>query len=189
LEHYDHSLISAWGEKRYSQRSSPLKEEVLVKRLVLSLLTTLLLGGCMVVPGHLYPVAGPLSTQTPPPIFDITLNSVQSQKAVTATIQNGEVCQGTRIQILQNDPSANRMSVQWDLVYGQGFFVANVLGSNSLYRADLTGTSGTTVTVEFYLHNLDMSTAKGIAQDSRGNVYKLTASAPTLPAAAAAPAK
>jgi hypothetical protein len=160
-----------------------------VKRLLLSLLTTALLSGCVVFPGHLYPVAGPLSTQTPPPIFDITLSQVQTQ-AILATLQNGEVCQGSRIQILQNDPSANQMSVQWDLVYGQGFFVANVLGSKSLYRADLTGTSGTTLNVEFYLHDPNnFATAKGIAQDSRGNVYKLTASAPTLPTAAAAPAK
>jgi hypothetical protein len=160
-----------------------------MKRLLLSLLTTALLGGCVVVPGNLYPVAGPLSTQTPLPIFDITLSQVQTQ-AVVATLQNGEVCQGVRTQILQNDPSANRMSAQWDLVYGQGFFVANVLGSKSLYRADLTGTSGTTLSVEFYLHNAqNMATAKGIAQDNRGNVYKLTSGAPTLPAAAAAPAK
>jgi hypothetical protein len=160
-----------------------------MNRLLLSLLITALLSGCVVVPGHLYPVAGPLSTQTRPPIFDVILSQVQTQ-AVVATLQNGEVCQGVRIQILQNDPSANQMSAQWDLVYGQGFFVANVLGSKSLYRADLTGTSGTTLSVEFYLHNAqDMATAKGIAQDNHGNVYKLTSGTPTLPTAAAAPAK
>jgi hypothetical protein len=162
-----------------------------MKRLLLSVLTTALLGGCVVVPGHLYPVAGPLSTQTPLPIFDITLNRLQSQ-AIVATLQNGEVCTGPQSQILQSDPSANQMSAQWDLVYGQGFFQANVLGNMYLYRANLTGASGTTLNVEFYLHAHnppDMGTAKGIAQDNRGNVYKLTASGPSLPAAAAAPAK
>src|ERR1700722_9232020 len=160
-----------------------------MKRLLLSLLTTALLGGCVVLPGHLYPVAGPLSTQTPLPIFDITLSQPGSQ-AIVATLQNGEVCQGVRIQILQNDPSATQMSAQWDLVYGQGFFVANVLGSKSLYRADLTGKSGTRLRGEFDLHTTPQtSSAKGIAQDNHGNVYKVTSGVPSPSAAAVAPAK
>jgi hypothetical protein len=38
-------------------------------------LGTALLGGCAVmVPGHLYPVQGPLSKESTPPIYTATLN-------------------------------------------------------------------------------------------------------------------
>jgi hypothetical protein len=159
-----------------------------LKNIALLLLTIATLSGCA-VSGHLYPVQGPLAAQTPLPIFDITLGHVLAEP-ISATLQNGEICKGPWGQVLPSDPSANKMSSEWDLVYGQGFFVANVLGSSSLYRGDLTGTAGTTLHVEFFLHNpQDMTSAKGMAQDNRGNVYKLMASSSSPLGAGATPAK
>ncbi len=127
------------------------------------------------VPGHLYPIQGPLATQTPLPIYSITLSGILNSGTLSATVQNGEVCQGNWTQIKQDDPSANKMSAQWDLVYGQGFFVAHVLGNPVFARAVLTGHQGTTLNVEFYDPKPgDFTTVKGIAQDSKGNLYKLT---------------
>jgi hypothetical protein len=147
-----------------------------LKHLALWLLTATLLTGCLVmVPGHLYPIQGPIATQTPLPIYSITLSGILNSGTLSATVQNGEVCQGNWTQIKQDDPSANKMSAQWDLVYGQGFFVAHVLGNPVFARAVLTGPQGTTLNVEFYDPKPGhVTTVKGIAQDSKGNLYKLT---------------
>jgi hypothetical protein len=138
-----------------------------LKYFALALLTATLLTGCA-IPGHLYPVAGPLSTQTPLPIFGFQVDYAAA--SMSATLQNGEVCKGNWAQLLRDDPSANRMSAQWDAVYGQGFFVAHVLGSFAQGRGLLTGPQGTTLNVETY----NSGDFKGIAQDSKGNLYKLT---------------
>jgi hypothetical protein len=142
--------------------------------LLLLLLTATQLTGCA-LSGHLYPVQGPLSTRTPLPIYNISVSRLVSHGPLSATLQDGEVCQGNWTVVSPDDPSANKMSAQWDLVYGQGFFVANVLGSRAFSRAVLKGTQGTTVNVELVAHDVDhLETARGIAQDSQGNLYKLT---------------
>ena len=147
-----------------------------MKTPALMLLIATLLSGCVImVPGHLYPIQGPLASQNPPPVLPMTLNGVLNSGSLTATLQGGEVCKGSWTQVHQDDPSANKMAAQWDAVFGQGFFVANVLGNPVFLRATLTGTQGTTVNVEFYEPNpANITTAVGIAQDSKGNLYKLT---------------
>jgi hypothetical protein len=140
------------------------------------LLIATLLSGCMImVPGHLYPIQGPLAGQTPLPILPVTLNGVFRSGSLSATLQGGEVCKGSWSQIRQDDPSGNRMAAQWDAVYGQGFFVGNVLGNPVFAGATLTCPQGTTVNVQFYDPKPGNPTALvGIAQDSKGNLYKLT---------------
>ena len=92
-----------------------------MKTPALMLLIATLLSGCMVmVPGHLYPIQGPLASQTPPPVLPLTLDGVFKS--------------GT-----------------------------------------LTGTQGSTVNAEFYdPHPGNITAVVGIAQDSKGNLYKLT---------------
>jgi hypothetical protein len=127
------------------------------------------------VPGHLYPVQGTLSTQTPAPIFKITLSGVYKTGTLTATLEDGEVCHGSWGAVGQGDPSAGQMSGEWDRVYGQGFFTANVLGNPVFARAVLTGNKGTTLNVEFYDPTPgQVADVKGVAKDSKGNIFKLT---------------
>jgi hypothetical protein len=140
-----------------------------LKYFALALLTATLLTGC-VMAGHLYPVQGPLASRTPLPIFNIGVDL--NAGSMSATLQNGEVCMGPWAQLLRDDPSANRMSAQWDAVYGQGFFVAHVLGSFALGRGLLTGPQGTTLNVETF--NPTAGDFKGVAQDDKGNLYKMT---------------
>jgi hypothetical protein len=153
-----------------------LKDNRILKRLALGLLTVILLSGCMVmVPGHLYPIQGPLASQTPPPIYKITLSGVLNSGSLSATVDNGEVCQGNWTLIKQDDPTASQMTAQWDAVYGQGFFVAKVLGTPVFARAVLTSPKGATLNVQFYDPKPgDITAVVGIAQDSKGNLYKLT---------------
>lgn len=139
-------------------------------------LTALLATGCLVmVPGHLYPVQGALSAQTPAPIYKVTLSGVLKTGSLSATLEDGEVCRGDWGAVRQDDPSAAQMSGEWDRVYGQGFFTANVLGNPVFARAVLTGSKGTTLNVEFYDPTPGQVLAvKGVAKDNKGNIFKLT---------------
>jgi hypothetical protein len=147
-----------------------------MRQLVLSVFTATLLTGCLVmVPGHLYPVQGSLAAQTPVPIYKVTLNGVLQSGSLTATLNNGEVCKGSWAAVHQDDPTAGNMSVEWDSVYGAGFFVANVLGNPVFARAVLIGTQGTTLNVEFYDPTPgQVIGVKGVAKDNKGNIFKLT---------------
>jgi hypothetical protein len=128
----------------------------------LLLLAALLVSGC--VAGHLYPVQGPLSAQTPPPIYRVRMDNLD---IVSVTLGSGDVCRGMWSNLPKEDPTSRDLSVEWDLVYGKGFFLANVFGNIGLARAMLTCTKDTTVNVEF-------TSDKGVAKDSNGNVFKLT---------------
>lgn len=147
-----------------------------MKGIALLALTMAMLAGCLlIVPGHLYPVQGSLSAQTPIPIYPVTLSGVLNSGSMSATLQGGEVCSGSWAPVQQNDPSAGKLSVEWDRIYGEGFFVANILGNPVFARAVLKGTKGTTLNVEFYAPTPGrMINVKGIAVDNGGNVFKLT---------------
>jgi hypothetical protein len=142
---------------------------------LVTVIATLAVGCIVIAPGHLYPVQGTLSTQTPAPIYKVTLSGVYNSGTMNATLENGEVCHGSWGAVRQDDPTAAQMSDEWDLVYGQGFFTANVLGNPVFARAVLTGTKGTTLNVEFYDPTPgQIAYVKGIAKDNKGNVFKLT---------------
>jgi hypothetical protein len=146
------------------------------KRLAAVTVITSMLAGCVVMaPGHLYPVGGPLSTQTPVPIYKVTLNGVLTSGNMSATLPDGEVCTGSWAAIPQDDSTAGSMSGDWDSVYGAGFFVANVLGKPVFARATLTGKKGTTLQVQFYDPTPGQFTnVEGVARDNSGNIFKLT---------------
>jgi hypothetical protein len=147
-----------------------------MKQLLLSVLVATLLAGCLVmVPGHLYPVHGSLSAQTPVPIYKVTLSGVLDSGTMSATLNDGEVCSGSWAPVRQDDPSAGSMSVEWDSVYGAGFFVTSVLGNRVFARAILSGTKGTTLNVEFYDPTPGQITnVTGIAKDNTGHIFKMT---------------
>jgi hypothetical protein len=157
-------------------------------RLVALLLATSLLTGCGLA-GRLYPVQGPLAQQHPTPIYSFTAVGLYTDGTVTATVQDGEVCTGHLGPVTPDDPTASQMSTDWDGVYGNGFFVANVLGNATFDRAVLMGTKGTSLTVEFYNPSpaqpgpLQQLGIKGIAKDNKGNLYKLVMVGPASPPA------
>jgi hypothetical protein len=121
----------------------------------------MLVSGCAT--GHLYPVQGPLAALMPVPTYEIKMESFN---AISARLVHGEVCEGLWLAVVAEDPSARDMSADWDLAYGKGFFLANVLGHNGIARSTLTCSKGTTVTAEF-------DSMKGVAQDNKGNVFRI----------------
>lgn len=145
--------------------------------LLLTASTATLLSGCLVmVPGNLYPIQGPAAAaQNPPPVYSVTISGIMSSGTMTATLQNKETCSGKWRQVSQRDNSAGQMAAQWDEVYGQGFFVANVLGNPIFARAVLTCKQGTTLNIEFFERDPGaFAGSKGVGQDSKGNLYKVT---------------
>ena len=144
-----------------------------MKHFALWLLAVTALSGCATA--HLYPIQGPLASQTPPPIIKMAVSGALNSGTLSATLPNGETCQGTWGLLRQDDPTSNKMSAEWDLVYGQGFFVGHVLGTAQFARASLTGNQGTTLAIEFYRPGQGSAASIiGIAQDNKGNLFKLT---------------
>jgi hypothetical protein len=142
---------------------------------VMLLIATALTGCMVMVPGHLYPIQGPLASQTPMPILPLTLSGILNSGSLSVTLQGGETCKGSWNQVHADDPSGNKMAAQWDAVYGQGFFTANVLGNPVFARSALTCNKGSTLNVELYDPKPGNPIAVvGIAQDDKGNLYKMT---------------
>jgi hypothetical protein len=139
----------------------------------LLLLCAGIMSGCHVT-GRLYPVQGPLASLTAPPIMTARLN--ENPSSVSLTLANGEQFKGPLNVLHPSSSNLNpagappalpqpNLAFAWDTVYGQGFFVAKVLG-NQLGQAVLSGNQGTVVQVEIAL-------ARGVAIDNKGNVYKI----------------
>jgi hypothetical protein len=143
-----------------------------MKRLSAWLGITAVLGGCAIT-GHLYPVQGPLAGPGTLPIFNVTKqDGAFPTGAIEVQLANGNDCQGELGFVAQSDPTARQMAAEWDSVYGSGYFVANVLGRSTFARSALACTNGDRLGLEYLL--LDGNTARGVARDGAGNVFKLT---------------
>jgi hypothetical protein len=157
--------------------------------LVVGLLCVSILWGCSAT-ARLYPVQGPLSTQTPPPVYVAKMTGAFSSGDFSATLNDSEVCKGHWAQVSRPKASidtaaaasslpAGNMSAEWDTVYGQGYYVAHVLGARLYAKAELKGDKGTVLSVELYKpdvpdhNNNPTATIRGVAKDNRDNVYKV----------------
>ena len=135
------------------------------------------LGGCAVmVPGHLYPVQGPLSKLSVPPTYEVSMNgSFLPSGSLKVKMAQGVTCSGDWKAVSQQDPSAQQMSAEWDAVYGSGYFVANVLGKRTFARSSPTCTDSGKLNLEFLVvHPGVPSSTIGVVSDGQGNVLKLT---------------
>jgi hypothetical protein len=136
-----------------------------------------MLGGCaLMVPGHLYPVQGPLSKVSSPPIYTASLNGgVLPSGTITVHLADGIKCPGDWKAVSRDDPTARQMSVAWDEVYGGGYFVANVLGKRTFARAVLQCTDAETLNLEFLVVEPgNPSSTIGVVSDEKGNTFKLS---------------
>jgi hypothetical protein len=132
----------------------------------------------------LYPVQGPLAAKTPPvviaghirrPLF--SLGSLFFLLK-SWSFANGETLEGKCVQVKASSlnsvqlgspssyPPRPDLSSAWDAVFGQGYFVAHVMG-NTIGQGIFKGNQGTILQVE------SLDGQKGVAVDNRGNVYKL----------------
>ncbi|MFI5098652.1 MAG: hypothetical protein ACHQT6_11830 [Candidatus Acidiferrales bacterium] len=154
--------------------------------LVPLLLCVSTLPGCGAT-ARLYPVQGPLSLQTPVPIYVAKFTGAFYSGNLSVVLADGEVCKGRWATLPRPNTSsdataasaasANNLAAEWDTVYGTGFYVAHVLGARLYARAMLTGSRGTLLNVEMYksnnVENTTVDAIKGVAKDDKGNIYKV----------------
>jgi len=126
---------------------------------------------------RLYPVQGPAAGQTPPAIFTAKLTGTLSGN-ITLVLANGEKFTGRWAYLRppfvnaqtpgasSSYPPQPNLAFAWDAIYGQGYFLANLLGE-SICGSTLTGDQGTVLQVEF------LNERFGVAVDSKGNIYKI----------------
>jgi len=161
-------------------------------RLILVLVCMSMLSGCAATV-RLYPVQGPLSTQTPLPVYVAKLTHGLKSGNLSVILNNGEVCNGrwelvppptsSKAATPPDVPSANNLSAEWDAIYGPGFYSKEVLGADFYMRAVLTGNRGTVLNVEMYANQSPEPSArhdnpitrimKGVAKDNKGNIYNM----------------
>jgi hypothetical protein len=169
----------------------------MMKKLALVLLTVfIVLGSVSSFAQKLYPVQGPLSKQTPAPVFAAKLkrplfsfgSHASSSGSITWILANGERVQGTLVTkaVIASSPNAQgdtpayppqpNLAYVWDAVFGQGYYVANILGKKICQKI-LTGDQGTVLQAETYNPNfvslLGNNTTRGVAADNKGNIFKL----------------
>lgn len=160
----------------------------------LVLFSVLLLSGCY-LNARLYPIQGPASAQTPPPIYAARIAGGIHSGTFTAVLQNGEKCRGTWSQV-SREPTQGRsaspeadanIAKAWDAVYGSSFYTAHVLGAPIRIHGVLRGDRGTVLQVDAYRNMTVDENAEaggfhsgiftpdreGVAIDNNGNIYKL----------------
>jgi hypothetical protein len=137
---------------------------------------------------RLYPVQGPAATQAVPPAFTARLTDIYKKSGKISLVQvNGESFQGTWTIVTAtfvnarmpgtsaSYPPQPNLAFAWDAVYGQGYYVASILGSESIGQAVATGDKGTILQVEFHREQLGVPEDNhfGVAVDNKGNIYKM----------------
>jgi hypothetical protein len=126
---------------------------------------------------QLYPVQGPATAKVPPPRITASPHGSYAGK-ISVAEEGGESFQGkwsSTVASFANVKAAGspasfppqpNLAFAWDAVFGQGYFVANVLGYG-IGQATLTGDHGTVLQLEF------LNTRFGVAVDNKGNIYKM----------------
>jgi hypothetical protein len=135
---------------------------------------------------YLFPIQGPTSAQKPLPVIPVTVTNDSPNAAgfimggnITFALPDEETFHGrwSREAYINSDPGAlaqqRETDIQpaWDVVYGEGYYIANVLGSLIHARAMLKGSRGTSIQIEF--NSAQPWPTRGVARDDKGNIYKL----------------
>jgi hypothetical protein len=133
----------------------------------------------------LYPVQGPLASQTPAQVFSVKIQQrlfgagspvkyIKTWIVSDGEAVNGKFTQGTANSVNSKTPGSSdsyppqpNLAFAWDAVYGDGFFSAHILGKK-MWEGTFTGDKGTVLQVEIMNDN-DL---RGVAIDNKGNVYK-----------------
>lgn len=128
--------------------------------------------GCAVEAVHLYPVSPAPQALTAPSILSGNVVSApQGAASVSFKSPDGEKFSGD-CAIGSAAGVNSPLKEPWDSVFGQGDYVAHVVGSLQHCSATLAGSRGTTLSLEFYRESANAA-VKGIARDAGGLVYKL----------------
>jgi hypothetical protein len=103
--------------------------------------------------------------------------AVSGQPAQDSTSSAAVAAAGSSTPAATSAPSASTadLAADWDRVYGPGYFKGHVLTARLHARAHLISSSGATAVVEVYTDHPQCGDTPGVARDSDGNVYQVTA--------------
>jgi hypothetical protein len=164
---------------------------VKVKFALILLIVSMLSGGVAAFPQRLYPVQGPLAAQPSPPVLIGKIKKgMISVKLASWALPNGDVLKlnekskGWTVAFANNKtpgtpesyPPQPNLAFAWDAVYGQGYYVANILGSKSIGQGVYMGDKGGILQMEFLRYQSDNpppGIKSGVAIDNQGNIYKM----------------
>jgi len=141
--------------------------------------------GCSAA-ARLYPVQGPLSARTPPPVLTAKFTGGVNSGNVSLVGPDGEAANGRWPRVATHPtgatdaapastPGVDGMPALWDTIYGSGFFTSHVLGATLYANAVIAGNRGTAYNLEFYSEDTHGKTdqIRGVAKDSAGNLYEV----------------
>jgi hypothetical protein len=141
----------------------------------------------------LYPLQGPLASQTPPPVFSGQVNrpmfSLGSEVKLLKSwkLANGEVLEGKCVEVTATSANARtlgapesyppqpNLAFAWDAIFGSGYFAAHILGGK-VWQGIFKGNQGTVLQVEMREQlgpERNNDRYRGAAVDNKGNVYKV----------------
>jgi len=149
------------------------------KLLALLLVVTFLSGCYGINKMRFYAVKDP-AAQAPSPAFIAKMKGGSYSGEISVVLPDGETCKGPWTRV-SREPNASGASVAataegmpavWDKVYGQGFYLAHVLGKYVHGTAVVTGDRGTVLNVEF-VGAEETEPGRGVARDNNANVYKV----------------
>jgi hypothetical protein len=144
------------------------------------LLAVTFLSGCYGINKmRFYPVKDSVA-QTPSPAFIARMKGGSNSGEISVVLPDGETCKGPWTRVAREPhasgappATAEGMPAVWDSVYGQGFYVAHVLGKYIHGTAVVTGDRGTVLNVEFVNGEEADPGVRGVAKDNKANVYKV----------------
>jgi hypothetical protein len=141
--------------------------------------SVLIVAGCSYITRvNLYPVQGPAAAMAPSPYYQLTIKGNSKGSSISVVLGNGESFQGSWSNFTESSsnqktpgtaaslPPQPNLAFAWDAIYGKGFFVAHLLGQ-SVLQTTMTGNQGTVLQAE-------LQGRRGVAIDSKGNIYKMT---------------
>lgn len=131
----------------------------------------------------MYPVKGPLASESAPPTFSGQIRHPIVGGALPTLLKswslaNGEIavgkCASKKATSMNTKapgtpdsyPPQPNLAFAWDAVYGHGYFAAHLLGEK-MWQEIFNGNQGTVLQVEI----LDQQ--HGVGVDNKGNVYKI----------------
>ena len=161
---------------------------------IVAILTSCLVSGAIPAFGQkLYPLQGPLASQTPPPVFTGQVKrpmfglGAEVKLLKSWTVANEEVLEGKCTEVTaasantktpgapESYPPQPNLAFAWDAIFGSGYFAAHILGGK-VWQGIFKGEKGTILQVELR-EQLGPERIndhyRGAAVDNKGNVYKV----------------
>jgi len=131
-------------------------------------------GGCVVqsVTGSFSPIHGPLGELRPTANYPAHMSGALSGE-ISVSLPGDGSCTGPWT-LRGSQQQSFDLTADWDMVYGEGYHTAHVLGVREFVRTTLNCTGGSVVRMELSNENNKRGNSWGVAEDDHGNVFKVS---------------